>query len=51
MTKSIVVVKMPCNIYIYISFLSQLIRNTYNSLSSWSSLISDVLVAYNLASD
>ena len=47
MTKSIVVVKIPCKI----SFLSQYIRNT-KVLSSWpSALISDVLVAYNFASD
>ena len=42
MTKSIVVVKIPCKI----PFLSQQIRNT-KVLSSWPSLISDVLVAYN----
>ena len=41
MTKSIVVVKMPCKI----SFL------IIKSLSSWPSLISDVLDACNLASD
>ena len=44
MTKPIIVVKMLCKI----SFLSH--RNT-KVLSSWPSLISDVLVAYNFASD
>ena len=46
-TKSIIVMKIPCEnniIYIYI-------RNNNKVLTSWPSLISNVLVAYNFTSD
>ena len=46
MTKSIVVVKMPCK-----NIISVTLNYEYKVLSSWLSLISDVLVAYNFASD
>ena len=46
MTKSIVVVKMPCK-----NIISVTINQEYKVLSSWPFLISDVLVVYNFASD